>query len=112
MGGFFDIAGLFLPLSTAFAAQNEVEDEHHDGTDDGQNEIKRFFAVVDLVLPDIYHSCWASRLTDGTLANANSKPERAAQRYRAVAIRFRPVSIDRTILCYEKSRDTHEYYTI
>lgn len=68
MGGFFDIALLFLPLSTAFAAQNEVEDEHHDGTDDGQNEIKRFFAVVDLVLPDI----------DGTLANANSKPERAA----------------------------------
>ena len=101
MGGIIGIAGLFLPLSTAFAAQNEVEDEHHDGADDGQNEIKRFFAVVDFVLPDIYHSRMASRLTDGALANANAKPERAAQRHRAIAIRFRPVSIDCTILCYE-----------
>lgn len=102
MGGFFDIAGRFLPLSAAFAAQDEVEDEHHDGTDDGPNEVKRFLAVVDFVLPDIYHSDMASRLTDGAMADANPKPERAAQRYRAIAIRFRPVSIDRTILCYEK----------
>ena len=54
MGGFFDIARLFFPLSAAFTAQNEVKNEHHDGTGNGQNEIKRFSAVVYFVRPHIY----------------------------------------------------------
>ena len=54
----------------------------------------------------------ATRQTDWALTTAHSKTERAAQRYRTVAIRFWPISIDRTKLRYEKWHDTHENYTI